>query len=139
MLFVHVSGGLRVWMGVGCPCPPVRNDIVTPRNLFFSYSFSYSCSCYFSVFAPPLFSLFLLFTLSLLLNFSLFHTYPHVHFAVFLPGDGKLDVVYNGIPDWVYEEEVLASDNAIWWSPDRKFLCYMRFDDTQVHRYTNID
>ena len=24
-----------VWMRVGCPCPPVRNDIVTPRHLFF--------------------------------------------------------------------------------------------------------
>ena len=23
-----------VWMGVGRPCPPVRNDIVTPRRLF---------------------------------------------------------------------------------------------------------
>ena len=23
-----------VWMGVGCPCPPVCNDIVTPRHLF---------------------------------------------------------------------------------------------------------
>ena len=23
-----------VWMGVGCPCPPARNDIVTPRHLF---------------------------------------------------------------------------------------------------------
>ena len=23
-----------VWMGVGCPYPPVRNDIVTPRHLF---------------------------------------------------------------------------------------------------------
>ena len=22
-----------VWMVVGCPCPPVRNDIVTPRHL----------------------------------------------------------------------------------------------------------
>ena len=21
-------------LGVGCPCPPVRNDIVTPRHLF---------------------------------------------------------------------------------------------------------
>ena len=26
--------GHWVWMGVGCPCPPVRNDIVTPRHLF---------------------------------------------------------------------------------------------------------
>ena len=23
-----------VWMGVGCPCPPARNDIVTPRHFF---------------------------------------------------------------------------------------------------------
>ena len=26
--------GHWVRMGVGCPCPPVRNDIVTPRHLF---------------------------------------------------------------------------------------------------------
>ena len=24
---------IGVWMGVGRPCPPVRNDIVTPRHL----------------------------------------------------------------------------------------------------------
>ena len=34
MLFVHVSGGLVVWSGVGCSCPPVHNDIVTLRHLF---------------------------------------------------------------------------------------------------------
>ena len=28
-------GGCWVWMGVGCPCPPVRNDIGTPRHLFY--------------------------------------------------------------------------------------------------------
>ena len=27
-------GWVGVWMGVGCPCPPVHNDIVTPRHLF---------------------------------------------------------------------------------------------------------
>ena len=26
--------GIGVWMGVGRPCPPIRNDIVTPRRLF---------------------------------------------------------------------------------------------------------
>ena len=26
--------GRWVWMGVSCPCPPVRNDIVTLRHLF---------------------------------------------------------------------------------------------------------
>ena len=28
--------GCWVWMGFGCPCPPARNDLVTPRHLFFS-------------------------------------------------------------------------------------------------------
>ena len=27
-----------VWIGVGCPCPLVRNDIVNPRHLFYSSS-----------------------------------------------------------------------------------------------------
>ena len=31
MVFVYGSGG---WVGVGRPCSPVRNDIVTPRHLF---------------------------------------------------------------------------------------------------------
>ena len=26
--------GHGVWIRFGCPCPPVRNDIVTPRHLF---------------------------------------------------------------------------------------------------------
>ena len=34
------EGWVGVWIGVGCPCPPVRNDIVTPCHLFF---FFFSC------------------------------------------------------------------------------------------------
>ena len=30
--------GRGVWMGVGRPCPPVHNDIVSPRHLFFFLS-----------------------------------------------------------------------------------------------------
>ena len=36
-LFVFVRGvehGIGVWMGIGRPCSPVRNDTVTPRHLF---------------------------------------------------------------------------------------------------------
>ena len=29
-----VGDGVGLRLGVGCPCPPVRNDIVTPRHLF---------------------------------------------------------------------------------------------------------
>ena len=37
-----------------------------------------------------------------------------------------------GIPDWLYEEEILSTDQAVWWSPEGKALAYMKFDDVQV-------
>ena len=38
---------------------------------------------------------------------------------------GVADQVYNGIPDWVFEEEVFEDNHAIWWSPDSsKLVCY---------------
>jgi dipeptidyl aminopeptidase len=42
---------------------------------------------------------------------------------------------FNGIPDWVCEEEVFGSDTAMWWSPDGKHLSYLSFDDTEVPVY----
>ena len=32
-VYLCVNGGVRVWMRVEYPCPPVRNDIVTPHHL----------------------------------------------------------------------------------------------------------
>ncbi|OAD60840.1 Venom dipeptidyl peptidase 4 [Eufriesea mexicana] len=45
---------------------------------------------------------------------------------------GVLDAVYNGVPDWVYEEEVLASASALWFSPDGRHLAFATFNDTSV-------
>lgn len=45
------------------------------------------------------------------------------------------DVVYNGFSSWVYYEEILGRSTlhrAFWWSPDSKYLVYMRFDDSKV-------
>ena len=80
--------------------------------------------------------------------------------------DGKTNLYYNGIPDWVYEgsryltvlmilcwytEEVLATNYALWWSPDGQQLLYLSLNDTLVtefmfpiyglstNRYTEID
>ncbi|XP_054168266.1 dipeptidyl peptidase 4-like isoform X2 [Oppia nitens] len=44
----------------------------------------------------------------------------------------NLENIFNGIPDWVYEEEVLSSSNAIWWSPDGSKICFAQFNDTNV-------
>ncbi|XP_011501631.1 PREDICTED: venom dipeptidyl peptidase 4 [Ceratosolen solmsi marchali] len=46
--------------------------------------------------------------------------------------DGKHQEIYNGVPDWVYEEEVLASDTAMWISPTGEYLVFATFNDTQV-------
>uniref|UniRef100_A0A3P9MPR4 Uncharacterized protein n=1 Tax=Oryzias latipes TaxID=8090 RepID=A0A3P9MPR4_ORYLA len=45
----------------------------------------------------------------------------------------KLNDVFNGIPDWVYEEEMFSSNHALWWSPGGKYVAYAEFNDTEVH------
>uniref|UniRef100_A0A915C3X3 Dipeptidylpeptidase IV N-terminal domain-containing protein n=1 Tax=Parascaris univalens TaxID=6257 RepID=A0A915C3X3_PARUN len=41
---------------------------------------------------------------------------------------------YNGITDWLYEEEIFSSSKAVWWSPSGKYLAYASFDDRSVDR-----
>jgi dipeptidyl-peptidase-4 len=48
---------------------------------------------------------------------------------------GQPGVIYHGIPDWVYEEEVLGSATAAWFSPDGKYVAYASFDDTNVRDF----
>lgn len=50
-----------------------------------------------------------------------------------ITADGETGVIYNGVPDWVYEEEVLGTDAASWFSPNGEKLAYARFDDRLVH------
>lgn len=38
----------------------------------------------------------------------------------------------NGIPDWLYEEEILSKESAIWFSPEGTRLLYASFNDTVV-------
>ncbi|XP_035263656.1 dipeptidyl peptidase 4-like [Anguilla anguilla] len=46
--------------------------------------------------------------------------------------NGLENAILNGIPDWVYEEEMFSSNNAMWWSPSGRFLAYAEFDDRLV-------
>lgn len=54
---------------------------------------------------------------------------------------GLADAVYNGVPDWLYESEVLRTSHALWFSPDGTYLLYLRFNDSLVeeYRYTWYD
>uniref|UniRef100_A0AAX7UJ42 Uncharacterized protein n=1 Tax=Astatotilapia calliptera TaxID=8154 RepID=A0AAX7UJ42_ASTCA len=54
--------------------------------------------------------------------------------AVQLTHNGKKNEILNGVPDWVYEEEVFASNGAVWWSSTGKFLAYAEFNNTEVHK-----
>ncbi|KAG0334220.1 hypothetical protein BG004_000506 [Podila humilis] len=43
--------------------------------------------------------------------------------------------IFNGITDWVYEEEVFSSPSALWWSPDGTSIAFLRFDETSVPEF----
>ena len=49
--------------------------------------------------------------------------------------DGEYNKVLNGIPDWVYEEE-LSYNRAFDFSADSKMIAYVRFDESQVPMYS---
>jgi dipeptidyl-peptidase-4 len=40
--------------------------------------------------------------------------------------------IMNGIPDWVYEEEIFSTNSASWFSPDGKKLAFIQFNDSHV-------
>ncbi|BET02364.1 Prolyl oligopeptidase family [Nesidiocoris tenuis] len=44
------------------------------------------------------------------------------------------DWVYNGYPDWIYQSEIIKSDEAFWFSTDGNFLAFAVFNDTDVGR-----
>lgn len=49
--------------------------------------------------------------------------------------DGKQNEIINGASDWVYEEE-FELVRAFQWSPDGKYIAYLRFDERAVPEMT---
>lgn len=49
--------------------------------------------------------------------------------------DDGSDVVFNGVPDWVYEEEVVQFDYTLYWSPNGRSIAYLRLNETEVKEY----
>lgn len=49
--------------------------------------------------------------------------------------DGEKNKIINGAPDWVYEEE-FGFNKAFSWSPDSKFLAFMKFDESEVRDFS---
>lgn len=49
--------------------------------------------------------------------------------------DGSTNHILNGVPDWVYEEE-FGIDQCYEFSPDGKYLAYIKYDESDVKSYT---
>uniref|UniRef100_A0ACB8G1G0 Inactive dipeptidyl peptidase 10 n=1 Tax=Sphaerodactylus townsendi TaxID=933632 RepID=A0ACB8G1G0_9SAUR len=49
-----------------------------------------------------------------------------------LTSSGKEGIIFNGIADWLYEEELLHSHITHWWSPDGERLAFLMINDTLV-------
>uniref|UniRef100_A0A668AQZ5 A-type potassium channel modulatory protein DPP6 n=1 Tax=Myripristis murdjan TaxID=586833 RepID=A0A668AQZ5_9TELE len=52
--------------------------------------------------------------------------------SIRLVSTGKEGVIFNGLSDWLYEEEIFQSHIAHWWSPDGARLAYATINDTLV-------
>ena len=53
-----------------------------------------------------------------------------------LTRSGVPGTVYNGVTDWLYEEEILGSEVALWPSRSGARLAYLTFNDTEVELIT---
>ncbi|CAH1248879.1 DPP6 [Branchiostoma lanceolatum] len=63
---------------------------------------------------------------------NIFYKNTYATEPVQLTNDGQEGVVFNGIPDWVYEEEILQSHEAMWFSPNGTHICFATFNDSAV-------
>ncbi|KAJ8372355.1 hypothetical protein AAFF_G00290240 [Aldrovandia affinis] len=52
--------------------------------------------------------------------------------SIRLVSSGKERVIFNGLSDWLYEEEIFKTHIAHWWSPDGARLAYVTINDTLV-------
>ncbi|XP_066544315.1 dipeptidyl aminopeptidase-like protein 6 [Amia ocellicauda] len=52
--------------------------------------------------------------------------------AIRLVSSGKEGVIFNGLSDWLYEEEIFKTHIAHWWSPDGARLAYATINDSLV-------
>ncbi|XP_075991769.1 uncharacterized protein LOC142987103 [Anticarsia gemmatalis] len=56
--------------------------------------------------------------------------------AIQITTDGIPGVYYNGHADWVYEEDVMYTGQATWFSTQGSYLAFATYDDTEVESYS---
>ncbi|XP_066907561.1 inactive dipeptidyl peptidase 10 [Halyomorpha halys] len=64
-----------------------------------------------------------------------YRQHPRIGIAVRVSATAVPGVVFNGVPDWLYEEEILSDRKAFWMSADGHMLLYASFNDSLVEEY----
>ncbi|KAJ6624869.1 dipeptidyl peptidase IV N-terminal region-domain-containing protein [Mycena sp. CBHHK59/15] len=60
---------------------------------------------------------------------------PLAHAPIRLTTTGSTSL-FNGVPSWVYEEEILSAASALWFSPSSTKLAFLIFDESLVDEFT---
>jgi hypothetical protein len=55
-----------------------------------------------------------------------------------LTKDGEELKIYNGINDWLYEEEIAEKSQSMWWNDKSEKLAYLKINNTNVDLYEFI-
>lgn len=72
-------------------------------------------------------------------KFNIYYKASPSDVSVQVTKDGDLSTIHkiiNGVPDWVYEEEVFSSNSATWFSKDGKKIAFIQFIDSSVPTIT---
>ena len=52
--------------------------------------------------------------------------------VVYKQENGKQKCIYNGVPEWNYEEEMIGGRSTIYWSPDGEYFSYLSMDISNI-------
>lgn len=66
---------------------------------------------------------------------NLYYKSLQLNEIVQITSDGSPSI-FNGKPDWVYEEEVYGSDKVFWWSHNSDKIAFLRSNNTEVPEFT---
>lgn len=70
----------------------------------------------------------------LIINFERNLYYKPTAYAEAIPLTSDESIaILNGIPDWVYEEEVFSTNIATWFNPTGTHIAFIKFDDSPTH------
>ena len=53
--------------------------------------------------------------------------------VIYTQDDGNKKCMFNGVPDWNYEEEMISTTNTIYWASDSSKFAFVSFDVSEIH------